>query len=298
MAVRNTELADFLRSTRARIDPEQAGLPADGRTRRVQGLRREEVARLAGISTDYYVRLEQGRRIVPSPSVVEALARALGLDRAGREHLAVLVDPAASRLDGRRPNFQAARPAIRRMVDGLQAPALLLGRRGDVLASNLMARALFANFDRVPVGVRNYARWMFLDEGARALFVDWEPQARALVDSLRLDVGRRQNDPADRLFVEELSSASSHFKTWWGQHSVYQRTFGTKRLRHPVVGAVTVDYETLNLPGDADQTLYLYTAADDSASGQALGLLASWAMADQALVHPNLDEPASPPASL
>lgn len=274
MAESNRELADFLRRARSQVDPSGAGLPPDSRARRVPGLRREEVALLAGVSTDYYTRLEQGRRITPSPSVVEAVGRALGLDDAGRAHLRDLIGTGAPARE-RSPGVQRVRPGLRRLVDALDGePALVLGRRTDVLAANAMAAALFTDFERLPARHRNYARWMFLDAGARALFVDWEEQARAAVENLRLDAGRDPSDRHTAALIAELREESHEFDAWWEQHRVHQRTHGSKRLRHPVAGELTVEYETLTPPGDPDTTLYVYTAEPGSPSARALGLLA------------------------
>lgn len=277
MAQNNRELADFLRRARAQIDPSRAGLPSDGRVRRVPGLRREEVAMLAGVSPDYYARLEQGRRITPSPAVVEAIGRALGLDDAGRAHLKDLIGLTSAPAARRSRAVQRVRPGLYQLLDALDGePALVLGRRTDVLATNRMARALFTDFDRLPPKHRNYARWMFLDEDARALFTDWQDQARAAVESLRFDVGRDPGDRAAAALVAELREHSPEFDRWWEQHRVHQRTHGTKRLRHPLVGELAVEYETLTLPGDPDTTLYVYTTEAGSPSRQALDLLASW----------------------
>lgn len=279
MAEKNQELADFLRRARSQCDPARAGLPTDARVRRVPGLRREEVALLAGVSTDYYARLEQGRRIAPSPSVLEALGRALGLDAAGQTHLEDLIGAPASSPRPRSRPVQRVRPGLRQLLDALDGePAMILGRRTDILAANRMARALFADFEARPPAERNYARWMFLDDGARSLFVDWEVQARAAVESLRLELGADPRDRATADLVAELRSANTEFRGWWDEHRVYQRTHGSKRLRHPVVGDLTVDYETLTLPGDADSTLYVYTTEPGSPSHQSLGLLASWTL--------------------
>ncbi|MBO0607460.1 helix-turn-helix transcriptional regulator [Myceligenerans salitolerans] len=279
MTERNTELADFLRRARSQCDASRAGLPADGRVRRVPGLRREEVAFLAGVSTDYYARLEQGRRIVPSPSVVDAVGRALGLDAAGRAHLADLIGLGGGAAPLRSRAVQRVRPGLYQLLDALSdVPVLVLGRRADVLAQNRMGKALFADFERFPATGRNYARWLLLDDEARSLFVDWEEQARTAVQSLRLEAG---NDPADRATAEliaDLRRSSAEFGTWWDEHRVNQRTHGSKQLRHPVVGDLTVEYETLTLPGDADVTLYAYSAEAGSPSERALALLASWSL--------------------
>jgi transcriptional regulator with XRE-family HTH domain len=277
VAETNRELADFLRRARSQVDPSRAGLPPDGRVRRVPGLRREEVALLAGVSTDYYARLEQGRRITPSPAVVEAIGRALGLDNAGRAHLEDLIGLTAAPARRRARGVQHARPKLSQLLDALDGePALILGRRTDVLAANRMAKALFTDFDRLPATQRNYARGMFLHEDARSLFVDWHDQARAAVENLRFDVGRNPDDRATNALVTELRERSREFDQWWEQHRVHQRTHGSKRLRHPLVGDLTVEYETLALPGDPDTTVFIYTTEPDSPSRRAMDILASW----------------------
>ncbi|MFD8124882.1 helix-turn-helix transcriptional regulator [Streptomyces albidoflavus] len=282
MASVNRELADFLKRSRAQCHPAQAGLPPDGRARRVPGLRREEVATLAGVSADYYARLEQGRSITPSPAVVEAIGHALRLDEAGLAHLKNLVGITAARPRARTPSVQRLRPGLHRLLDSLDhaVPALILGRRSAVLGANRMARALFTDFDAMPATERNYTRWLFLDQEARDLFVDWEVQARAAVENLRLDAVRASERQATEALVAELRELSDDFDHWWQQHRVHQRTHGSKRLRHPLVGELTVEYETLALPGDSETTLFLYTAEPGSASAQALSLLASWALAE------------------
>ncbi|WP_446046686.1 helix-turn-helix transcriptional regulator [Streptomyces olivaceus] len=279
MASHNRELADFLRRARAQCDPARAGLPPDGRVRRVPGLRREEVARLAGVSADYYTRLEQGRRITPSPAVVEALGQALELDAAGRAHLGDLIGTAATPARRRPPTVQRLRSGLHQLLDSLSGtPALVLGRRTDVLGANRMAKALFTDFDALPPAERNYARWLFLDPDARALFMDWEIHARAAVENLRLDVGRTPGDQLTQDLVAELGERSEEFDRWWQQHRVHQRTHGSKRLLHPLVGELTVEFETLTLPGDTDATVFLYTTAAASASREALDLLAAWTL--------------------
>ncbi|MEU7203427.1 helix-turn-helix transcriptional regulator [Streptomyces sp. NPDC045470] len=279
MANNNRELGSFLRKARSQVDPEQAGLPPDSRTRRVPGLRREEVARLAGVSTDYYARLEQGRPIAPSPGVVDALCRALGLDEAGRTYLHTLVGVTTAPSRRQSPSVQRLRPGLHQLVDAFDGePVLVLGRRSDVLAATRMAKALFTDFDQMPVRHRNYARWMFLSEEPRSLFVDWEDQARAAVESLRLEAGRDTEDQATSDLIAELRGKSTEFDHWWEKHRVHQRTHGSKRLRHALVGELTVEYETLTLPGDPDTTFFVYTAEPGSSSGQALDLLAMWSL--------------------
>lgn len=288
MAELNRELADFLRRARAAVDPARAGLPADDRIRCVPGLRREEVALLAGVSTDYYTRLEQGRRIVPSAGVVDAIARALDLDAAGRAHLGHLVGPTPAVRTRAVPTVQRLRPGLHQFLDALDGtPAMILGRRTEVLGTNRLARALLTDFDRMPPRDRNYARWMFLTDEARERFADWEVQARSVVESLRLDAGSHPDDAAAGALIAELRETAPEFRLWWDEHRVYQRTFGTKRFRHPMVGELTLDYETLTLPGDPDQALYVYTAATGTASRQALDLLASWVLDPSAARNPS-----------
>ena len=279
MTESNRELADFLRRARGRVDPTRAGVSSSGGVRRVPGLRREEVALLAGVSADYYTRLEQGRRITPSASVVEAIAGALELDAAGRAHLGDLFGPSSTRTERRTPTVQRVRSSLHQVLDAAHGlPALVLGRRGDVLATNRMSRALLTDFDRLRPRERNYTRWMFLGDEPRALFLDWEAQARAAVEGLRLAVGADPHDRAAQELVEELSAASGDFHRWWEQHGVFQRTHGSKRLHHPVVGDLTVDYETLTFPDDPHQTLFVYTTEAGTSSREAMDLLGSWSL--------------------
>jgi transcriptional regulator with XRE-family HTH domain len=272
---RNQELADFLRRARSQVDPARSGLPSDGRIRRVPGLRREEVAQLARVSTDYYTRLEQGRAISPTPGVVAAIARALELDETGRAHLGHLI--AGSGTAARPRRVQRPRQGLLQLMDSLDGvPAMLLGRRTDVLATNALARALIADFDAMPAKHRNYGRWMFLSPDARTVLVDWEAQARLVVDSLRFDAGRNPDDPATQALVGELTLTSADFAAWWQEHRVHRRTFGDKRFRHPLVGELTLQFETLALPGDDAQSLFLYSAPPGSKDRQGLDLLANW----------------------
>lgn len=277
------ELGEFLRRARARRNPETTGLLPDGRIRRVPGLRREEVALLAGVSTDYYTRLEQGRNVAPSVQVIEALIRALDLDTAGQTYLRTLVSTAGTPLTRSRPSAQRVRPGLYQLLDSFSSqPALILGRRTDILASNALARALFADFESMPAKHRNYARWMLLDENARTLFRDWEEQARNAVEALRLDAAATPDDQGTQQLVGELSLASDEFRQWWSAHRVHQRAHGTKRLNHPLVGELDVQFETLTVSGEPSQALYLYTAEPGTASDQALALLASWTQTNTA----------------
>lgn len=268
-----SELSEFLRSRRARVKPEDAGLPALG-PRRVPGLRREELAALAGVSVDYYVRLEQGRDVHPSEGVVEAIARALQLDEAERSHLARLVRPRPTRRSAPAP--ERVRPGVRRLLDALDAtPAFVLGRRMDVLAWNRLAAALVCDFAALEPAERNMVRLTFLDEAARELYPDFDAVADETVAYLRLAAGRHTDDPRLAALVGELSVKSPEFRTLWARHDVRQKTHGRKRLLHPLVGELALDYETLALPGDGDQVLVTYIAEPGSASQSALDLLGS-----------------------
>jgi transcriptional regulator with XRE-family HTH domain len=267
-------LGEFLRSRRARLTPADAGLVTSG-PRRVPGLRREEVARLAGVSVDYYVRLERGRNVNVSPSVLDALARALQLTDTERGHLRTLAAPATRRARPLPP--QKARPALRRLMTGLSDyPALVLGRRLDVLASNALAHALYTDFDALPHRERNMARFLFLNETARDLYVDWPDAARGIVGTLHLYAGRNPHDPLLAELVGELSVRDADFRRWWADQDVSRRTHGRKHYRHPVVGELVLDYEALAPTGDPDQILGVHTAEPGSPSEERLRLLASW----------------------
>ncbi|MER7370280.1 helix-turn-helix transcriptional regulator [Nonomuraea wenchangensis] len=258
---RSRELADFLRSRRARITPDRTGLPADGRARRVPGLRRDEVARLAGVSTEYYTRLEQGRAGNPSPEVVEALARALELDLAEREHLSDLL----------------TRPGLHLMLQTLDhVPAFIVGRRTDILAANRLARTVLTDFDALPVPQRNLARYYLLDPAARERTGDWERIAAETVAMLRLEAGRYPGDRRLADLVGELTLRCPEFSAWWNDHRVLRRTHGSKHYHHPLVGELHFSYESLQPPGDPDQTLCVYNVEPGSSTEQALRLLADW----------------------
>ncbi|MEU8921875.1 helix-turn-helix transcriptional regulator [Kitasatospora sp. NPDC048545] len=274
---RSTEIREFLRTRRARITPEQAGLAPDPRARRVPGLRREEVAQLAGVSVDYYIRLERGRTQGVSEAVLEAVARALQLDDTERAHLFDLAQPTTTRTRTRRPlSPQKVRPALYRALDCLSAPAIVLGRRMDVLAANQLGYALITDFQARPHRERNSARFVFLDDAARTLYADWERVAGDCVATLRLYAGRHPDDPQLTELIGELSLHSDTFRRMWADHDVHAHTTGTKRLHHPIVGDLTLDYVVLAVEGDPDQTLVIYTPEPASPSAEALGILASW----------------------
>ncbi|MEU1376945.1 helix-turn-helix transcriptional regulator [Streptomyces triculaminicus] len=273
----NLELRDFLRSRRARISPDEVGLPPHTGRRRVPGLRREEVAQLAGVSVDYYVRLERGRTPNASTAVLDAVARALRLDPAERTHLFDLAKPKPGSARRRPAPPQRVRPGLLRALDALTGtPAMILGHRLDVLAANTLAKALYTDFDALPHRERNLARFIFLDPTAHDLLADWETAARGTVAALRLYAGRHPHDPRLNELVGELSVRDEDFRQWWADHDVLQYTHGIKLYRHPLVGELTLAYESLALPDDPEQALYLYTAEPDSPSDHALRLLASW----------------------
>jgi len=276
--VANDELRQFLRSRRGRVEPHEVGLPTGEGARRVPGLRREELARLAGVSVDYYVRLEQGRATGASEDVLDAVARALRLDDDERAHLFDLARPTRTRAKQRTARPQRVRPGVLRLLQSTPMPAFVLGRRLDFLATNRMTRALLCDFDARPPRERNHARWVFLDPAARELYVDWEAVARDNVASLRMDAGRHPDDPELSALVGELSVKSPEFAGWWASHDVLRQTHGTKRYHHPIVGALTVGYEALTLPDDPDQTLFLYTVEPGSPSAEALELLSAWTL--------------------
>lgn len=274
---RNDVLADFLRARRAAIDPQRLGLP-DMVPRRVPGLRREELAALAGVSVDYYIRLEQGRPITPSQSVLDALADALELDPAERSYLHTVARPAARSRRAPR-TVQKVRPGIHALLARLgETPAVVLGRRTDVLATNPMARALLADFPAMPARDRNAARWIVLDEAARSLFTGtWEKVASMFVGMLRMDAARYPDDARTAELVGELSMKSESFRRWWAGQKVVQVSHDIKVLHHPTVGLLTLHAEALAFPDDPDQTLFAFLADPGSASDEALTLLSAWA---------------------
>ncbi|MGW2476774.1 helix-turn-helix transcriptional regulator [Streptomyces sp. NPDC001665] len=278
------ELGDFLRSRRARIRPEDVGLNSYGR-RRVPGLRREEVAQLAGVSVDYYIRLEQGRGPSVSDAVLDAIARVLRLDGTEHAYLRTVARPNARNAPAPRapgPSVRRVRPGLRLLLDMFdRAPAFVLGRRMDVLAWNALGDAL-SGFSRMPAAERNMPRQAFLAPGARELYPDWPAVAAETVAYLRLDAGLHPDDKELAALVGELSLKSEDFRRLWADHQVKAKTYGVKRMAHPVVGALTLPYETLAVPGEPDLSLVVYTPEPGSETAERIALLASWAAGENA----------------
>ena len=273
-----SEIREFLTTRRARVTPEEAGLPAYGRTRRVKGLRREEVAMLAGISVEYYTRLERGAASGVSDEVLDAIARALRLDEAERAHLFDLLRAVDTRRAARRrPSQERVRPAVQWILDGMtELPAYVRNGRLDILAANRLGVALYAPVFRDAAAAPNMARFLFLNPAATEFFERWESTANDAVGILRAEAGR---DPYDRRLsdlVGELSTRSEEFRVRWAAHDVKFHRTGTKTLRHPLVGALTLAYEALELPGDTGQRILVYTAEPGSPSAEGLASLASW----------------------
>jgi transcriptional regulator with XRE-family HTH domain len=274
-----TEIREFLASRRAKVTPEQAGLPVYGGTRRVPGLRREEVAILAGVSVDYYTRLERGNLGGVSESVLEALARALQLDDAERAHLFDLARAAGPTTRTRqRSAQQKVRPSVQRILDAMTgAPAFVQNGRLDVLAENPLGRALYSEMYADPLRPANHARFIFLTPRSREFYADWERAANDTVAILRSEAGRDPYDRALSDLVGELSTRSDEFRTRWAAHNVRIHRTGVKHFHHPVVGDLGLTFEMLALSADPGLNLLTYSAEPGSRSEEALNLLGSWA---------------------
>ena len=273
------EIREFLTSRRARVTPERASLPTNRRRRRVSGLRREEVALLAGISVEYYTRLERGNARGVSESVLDAVSQALQLDEAEHAHLLDLVRTAnAERPPRRAAGPQRVRPSVARLVDAIAGmPAFILNGRLDVLYANDIAKALFSDVLRDPVRPPNLARFAFLDPRAKTLWVDWEKATRDTVAILRAEVGRNPYDPSLSELIGQLSTRSDDFRVRWASHDVQFHRSGIKQIHHPLVGDLTIAFEMLELSGDPGLALLTYSAEPGSVSEQRLGELARWA---------------------
>jgi transcriptional regulator with XRE-family HTH domain len=273
------QIREFLISRRERISPAEAGLPAYGGNRRVKGLRREEVALLAGVSIDYYIRMERGNLAGASDAVLDGIANALRLDEAERAHLSDLAraaQPATPRQ--RRTKASGVTSGIQQVLDAItDAPAWVRNARHDMLAANRLARALYLPLFADPRRPVNNARFVYLDPASRDFFADWERSADDIAAMLRSEAGR---NPRDKQLVEligELSTCSEDFRARWAAHNVRFHRTGHKQLRHPVVGLLDLDFEAMEFPAHPGLTLLVYTAAADSPTADSLKLLASWA---------------------
>ena len=272
---RHNEIGEFLKARRVEIRPEDVGLPAAANSRRrARGLRREEVAALAAISTDYYSRIEQGRRFAPW-STLDAIARVLHIDQAGRDYLMEL-----STTEPTKPRRRTTRPVsahLRRLVSDLATtPALVLGRRMDILAWNPAAEALLlTDFATLPEQERNYAHLVFTQHRVRALYVDWESTGRLCVYQLHMEVARDPHDKRLAALVGELSVRDVDFRRWWGKHQVASRNRGVKKFNHPEVGELTLDWDTLTCADDPDHRLITWNAETGTDSHERLLALRS-----------------------
>ena len=273
-----SDARDFLASRRAKLKPEQAGLPIYGKNRRVSGLRRDEVATLAGISVEYYTRLERGNLSGVSESVLEAVAGALQLDEAERAHLFDLARTANTTTSTKRRRLatQQIRPALQRVLDSMTtAPAWVRNGRSDFLAANPLGYALYAPMFEDPVRPVNTARFTFLDSRATDYFAEWERVASDVVGMLRAEAGRNPYDRGLTDLIGELSTRSEDFRTRWAAHNVRFHNTGTKRLHHPAVGDLDLTYEAFELTTDPGLVMLVYTAPKGSATQDSLNLLAT-----------------------
>ncbi|MFE1927399.1 helix-turn-helix transcriptional regulator [Streptomyces asoensis] len=290
------EVREFLTSRRAKISPERAGLPAGSR-RRVPGLRRSEVAALADMSVEYYARLERGNLAGASPSVLEAVARALRLDDAERAHLMNLAQAADGSDALTRPRRRTARTwtahrSLQWVLDAVTAgPAFVRNGRMDILATNRLARAFYDDVYATPANQANLARFQFLDPASRRFYPDWDLAADMAVAILRTEAGRNPHDKDLHDLVGELSTRSDDFRTRWGAHNVRHHGTGTKNFHHAAVGGLTLAYEGLEMTAEPGLTLTVYTAEPASPSDEGLRLLASWT------ATPRTPDPAPAPQS-
>jgi transcriptional regulator with XRE-family HTH domain len=280
------EVREFLSTRRAKITPDQAGVPLYGQRRRVPGLRREEVAQLAGLSADYYTRIEKGNLRGASDSVLEAIARALQLDDAERAHLFDLAR--AARGSGREPRRRAqpqVRASVQHLLDAMTTGvAFVRNGRLDIVAINPLGRAFYTPVLSTPERPANLGRYCFLDPGAHEFYPDWEEAADTTVAILRTEAGRDPYNRALTDLVGELATRSDAFRTRWAAHDVRLHQTGAKRFRHPLVGDLDVGFNAMQLPADPDLTLTVYTAEPGSPSAEKLAVLASWtATAEQPL---------------
>jgi transcriptional regulator with XRE-family HTH domain len=280
------DLRQFLTSRRERLTPAEAGLPDFGGRRRVKGLRREEVALIAGMSTEYYVRLERGNGAGVSEAVLDGISRALQLDEAEHAHLYALVRAAnqgtqpARRRGPSRP--QQVRPAVQQLLDTMrEVPVYVQNGRLDAVATNRLGAALFSEMFVLPQRPVNAARFTFLDPRAQTFYRDWEGNARQIVALLRAEAGRAPYDRILTDLVGELATRSDLFRTLWASHDVRVHRSGTKQVHHPVVGDLDLTFEAMDLTSEPGLQVLAFTAAAGSASQDGLQLLAAWAATAQ-----------------
>ncbi|GGW48306.1 helix-turn-helix domain-containing protein [Streptomyces griseoloalbus] len=278
-----SEFGAFLKARRAELTPAQVGLADDGTLRRVPGLRRDEVARLATMSTDYYTRIEQGR-VRASATVLASLVRALRLDEAQQAYLYELAGKTPA---PRRRTMPRVRPSVQWMLDALgHLPAMVLGRYNDILAWNTAAAALYQDFGKLTPSERNFTRLLFLDPAMRSLFTDWEDAGRLSAALLRMETASNSDDPRLATLVGELSVRSPEFREWWNGRIVSDTTYGLKRFQHPLVGPLTLDCDTWTSPNDPDVMFVVLTAEPDTPEDHALRILSSWQTAPAPTTHP------------
>jgi hypothetical protein len=277
----SNDIRDFLMTRRARLTPEQAGLPNFGGRRRVNGLRREEVALIAGISVEYYTRLERGNATGVSKTVLDGISRALQLDEAEHAHLHDLVraataGPGAVR---RRSSTRAAQisPSVRQMIDAMKDVAVVIQNgRGDIVAANSLGQALYSSIFEQSQRTPNFGRFVFLDPRAQDFYLDWDEAARQTVALLRSEAGRAPHDRTLSNLVGELSTRSETFRTLWASHDVREHRTGRKEIHHPMVGYMDLSFEGLQLTSAPGLQLLAYTTELGSASHEKLQLLANW----------------------
>jgi transcriptional regulator with XRE-family HTH domain len=292
---RRSEVRDFLRSRRDRVAPGQAGLLVYGQPRRVPGLRREEVALLAGISVDYYARMERGNLTGVSASILDAVARVLRLDEAEREHLLTLArhaGPAGRRAPSPRGTAnRGMRPALGQLLDAVTgAPAYVRNGRHDMLAANGLARALFTPMLDDRRQPPNSARFVYLDPRSRDFFTDWDRAADDIAAILRSEAARSPHDRALTDLIGELATRSQTFRTRWAAHKVRVQRSGRKQLRHPVVGLLDLNFEAMELPADPGLALIVCPAQPGTPSADSLALLASWGTTQERDQAPTCDQ--------
>jgi transcriptional regulator with XRE-family HTH domain len=274
-----SEVCDFLTTRRARLNPDQVGLPHFAGRRRVPGLRREEVAMLTGVSTEYYARLERGHLAGVSDQVLDALARALRLDESERAHLLDLARAAApAQRPPRATPRRTPRPGLQRLLDAMDStPAYVRTGHLDIVAANRLGRALFSDIFTTPESRPNLTRYIFLDPRARDFYREWDTVARDIVAAMRSEAGRNPHDRTLSNLVGELSTRSDEFRTWWADHEVRTHHSPRKLVHHPVAGDLDFDGEGLLLPDDTGLTLIAYTYEPASPTAEGVQFLSSWA---------------------